>query len=130
MASRAVSMGTTTSLGLLLSTSITLPSGLVNLLGTSDQAYCIRVSTDLSLSSLFCAEAGPHAAASANTAPMPALAPLPIIPQPLSVQPNCNVLVSFANGSPTLPSACASLNGNRGITKANSESFAYRAQGP
>src|SRR5262245_53102762 len=100
MASRAVSIGTTTSLGLLLSTSMTLPSGLVNLLGTKDQAYCIRVSTDLSLSSLFCAETGPHNAANANTAPMPALAPLPIILQPLFVQPNCYVLVRFASAVP------------------------------
>src|SRR5262245_26038425 len=100
MASRAVSIGTTTSLGLLLSTSITLPSGVVNLFGTSDQAYCIKVRTDLSLSSLFCAAADPQPAASSNNAPSPALAPLPIILQPLFVQPNCNVLVSFARAVP------------------------------
>src|SRR5262245_40318175 len=85
MASRAVSIGTTTSLGLLLSTSITLPSGLVNLFGTSDQAYCIKVRTDLSLSSLFWAAADPPLTVSSNNAPRPALAPLPIILQPLFV---------------------------------------------
>src|SRR5262245_48067717 len=103
MASRAVSIGTTTSLGLLLSTSITLPSGLVNLLGTSDQAYCISVRTDLSLSSLFWAAAGPQQAASAITTPTPAPAPLAIILQPLFVQPNCTVLVSFASAVPPCP---------------------------
>src|SRR5262245_39369460 len=87
MTSRATSSATMTSLGLLLSTSMVLPSGDVNLGGVSAHAYCIRSWTDLSLKSLLCAEPGPtesSAIAAAHTRPAPTLAhPLSILVLPL-----------------------------------------------
>ncbi len=85
--SRAISIGTTLSLACALSTMMVLPSGVVNFSGTIPQAYRISVSTDLSLSSLFCANAGLATAtmmAPAHRSAAPALAPFPIMPSPLS----------------------------------------------
>src|SRR5262245_37603484 len=90
MISRAVSSGTIDSLGLVLSTSMVLPKGVVNFCGTIPQAYFISVRTDLSLSSLDWAIAGawaPASNAAAHANATPALVPLRIFAKPLTLQP-------------------------------------------
>src|SRR5262245_44440282 len=113
MTSRAVSSGTIDSLALVLSTSIVLPNGVVNLCGTIPHAYFINVSIDLSLSSLVWAKPGaaaPASKAAAHANATPALAPLPIFPSLLLPSP-CSASQCLSRRQPHPAPAGASLDG-------------------
>src|SRR5687767_244045 len=126
-------METITSLGLVLSTSMILPSGAVNFGGVRAQAYCMSSWTDLSLSSLFCACTGAlPAAATAVASRMPAPTPacLAVLFQHLLLKPA--PMGSLAPFELVVfdELLSASLGGKGGITKAGASAIAEDSPAP